>query len=147
VIAFVLIVPSFFGYGSLTVLSGSMEPALRVGDVVMEHRIPPLQARIGDVVTFRDPEQPGRLYTHRIVSMSVTGKEVSFVTRGDANTGVERWQIPAGGTIGRVEYRIPLLGYATNRAGSRIGRLGLIVAPAILLAIFEVRRIWHRGDD
>jgi signal peptidase len=147
VIAFVLIVPTFVGYGSLTVLSGSMEPTLHVGDVVLEHHISPVSARVGDVVTFRDPEAPARLYTHRVVSMSVSGKEVSFVTRGDANTGVERWRIPVGGRIGRVEYRIPLVGYLTNRAGSRLGRLALIVVPAILLAVFEVRRVWHRKDD
>jgi len=144
VIGVILIVPSFVGYGSLTVLSGSMEPTLHVGDVVIEDRVSPLDARIGDVVTFRDPEAPGRLYTHRIVSMTVSNDEVSFVTKGDANTGVERWRLPAGGKLGRVEYRIPLVGYLTNRAGSRLGRLGLIVLPAILFAIVEVRRIWRR---
>ncbi len=146
VLGAVLIVPSFFGYGSLTVLSGSMEPTLHVGDVVVEHRVPPLSVRIGDVVTFRDPEDPIRLYTHRVVSMSASEGSVAFVTRGDANTGVERWSIPRGGTVGRVEYRLPLLGYVTNRAGSRLGKLALLVLPAMLLGIAEVRRIWRRPE-
>jgi len=146
VIAFVLIAPSFFGFGSLTVLSGSMEPALHVGDVVVEDRVPPLSVRVGDVVTFRDPEDVNRLYTHRVVSMSASAGSVAFVTRGDANTGVERWSIPEGGTVGRVVLRIPFVGYATNRAGSRLGKLAFLVLPAILLAVVEVRRIWRRPD-
>jgi signal peptidase len=146
VLAAALIVPSFLGYGSLTVLSGSMEPALRVGDVVVEHRVPPLSLRVGDVVTFRDPANANRLYTHRVVSLSASDGSVAFVTRGDANTGVERWSVPEGGSVGRVEYRIPLLGYATNRAGSRMGKFALLVVPALLLGVGEVRRIWRKPD-
>src|SRR5262249_5139981 len=137
---------SFFGYSSLAVLSGSMTPTLRVGDVVVEHHVHPLSIRIGDIVTFRVPEHQERLYTHRVVEMSAEGDGVSFVTRGDANTGVERWTIPAAGTLVRVEYRIPYLGYVTNRAGSRLGRIAFLVVPALLLAVAELRRIWRRGD-
>jgi len=147
VLAIALIVPSFFGYGSVTVLSGSMTPTLHVGDVVVEHRISPLSVRVGDIVTFRVPEHQARLYTHRVVSMEAVGSDVSFVTKGDANTGFERWTVPASGTIGRVVVRIPFLGYVTNRAGSRIGRFGLLVIPAVLLAFVELRRIWRRSDD
>ena len=147
VLALALIVPSFFGYGSLTVLSGSMMPTLHVGDVVVEHRVSPLSVRVGDIVTFRVPEHQSRLYTHRVVSIEADGADVSFVTKGDANTGVERWTVPASGTIGRVELRIPYLGYVTNRAGSRIGRFALLVVPALLLALVELRRIWRRSDD
>jgi signal peptidase len=147
VLALALIVPSFFGYGSLTVLSGSMMPTLHVGDVVIEHKVSPLSVRVGDIVTFRVPEHQSRLYTHRVVSMEADGADVSFVTKGDANTGVERWTVPTSGTIGCVELRIPYLGYLTNRAGSRIGRFGLLVIPAVLLALVELRRIWRRSDD
>ena len=147
VLAIALIVPSFFGYGSVTVLSGSMTPTLHVGDVVIERRVPPLSVRVGDVVTFRVPEHQARLYTHRVIAIEAAGSDVSFVTKGDANTGVERWTVPASGTIGRVQARIPYLGYVTNRAGSRVGRFGLLVIPALLLAFVELRRIWRRSDD
>lgn len=136
-------VPTLFGYTSLTVLSGSMQPALGVGDVIVEKRVAPLTVRVGDIVTFRDPADATRLYSHRVVSMRAVGENVSFVTRGDANTGVERWTIPESGTVGRVAYRVPYLGYVANRAGSRFGRLGLIVLPVILLAFVELRRIWR----
>jgi signal peptidase I len=145
VISLAVAVPGVIWHSTMTVLSGSMTPTLRVGDVVVDQRIAPLDARVGDVITFRDPEDARKLYTHRVVGISVTGDTVSFVTKGDANTGVERWSIPESGSLGRVMLRVPKLGYVTDRAGSRVGKLLLIVAPAFLLGVFEIRRIWRKG--
>ena len=136
-------VPTLFGFQSFAVLSGSMEPAIGTGDIVVVRKIAPLDAKIGDVVTFRSPDDPGRLVTHRATSIQASGDTVTFVTRGDANTGVERWSIAASGTIGKVEYRIPKLGYVTNRVGSRFGRVAFLVLPALVLAVSELRRIWR----
>jgi signal peptidase len=144
--AAVVTVPTAFGYRTLTVLSGSMEPALHPGDLIVVDRISPLDARIGDIVTFRDPADSGRLITHRVRSFAIHGDTVSFVTRGDVNTGVERWRIPADGEMGRAVLRFPKLGYVTVRAGSRAGRLLLIALPALLLAVLALRSIW-RDDD
>jgi signal peptidase len=141
-IAGFLTVPMAFGYRGFVVLSGSMAPAIGTGDAVLVDSISPLQARIGDVVTFRSPEDPARMITHRVVSMRASGNLVQFVTKGDANTGVERWSVPADGAIGRVQYRVPKLGYITNRLGSRFGRFAFLVVPALLLGVMEVRRIW-----
>jgi signal peptidase I len=141
--------PTLFGFQSFAVLSGSMEPAIGTGDVVVVQKIAPLDAKIGDVVTFRSPEDPGKLVTHRATSIEASGETVTFVTKGDANTGVERWSIAAGGTIGKVEYRIPKLGYVTNRIGSRFGRFAFLVLPALVLLVSELRRIWRtepKGD-
>lgn len=146
-LAAIVTVPAALGYTSLTVLSGSMAPVLRTGDVVVAKKIAPADARPGDVVTFRDPGNTSKLITHRILQMRVLDGHSSFVTRGDANTGVERWVVPNQGTIARVDLRVPKLGYVTNVAGSRLGRLGFLVIPALLLAIFELRRIWGRADD
>lgn len=138
-----LSVPRMFGYHFFTVLSGSMEPTLAVGDLVVEAPLPPLDARVGDVITFRSPEDPARLITHRVVRVRASGGIASFVTKGDANTGTERWSIAEDGVVGRVSHRVPKLGYVTNRLGSRLGRLGLIVLPALLLGLYELKRIWR----
>src|SRR5437762_10664042 len=81
-------VARLYGYQSLTVMSGSMEPNIHVGDVVFDRTVAPLSAHVGDVVTFRDPQNQSRLLTHRIRSMKLVGANVKIVTRGDANTGV-----------------------------------------------------------
>jgi signal peptidase I len=135
-------VPNLFGLRDLTVLSGSMEPTIHTGDVVVERQISPLDVRLGDVVSFKDPEDPSILITHRVQSMVVHDDVVSIVTKGDANTGVERWSVSADGTLGKVEYHVWHFGYLLFWIRGRLGRIVLVVVPALLLGAYELVRIW-----
>jgi len=138
----VVALPNAMGMRSFTVMSGSMEPTIHVGDVVIDKKISPLDARPGDVVTFSDPTGRKRLITHRIRSLRVQGNTVRVVTKGDANNAVERWTVPADGRIGRVELRMWKLGYPLVYAHSRFGLIGLVAIPAFLLCLVELRKIW-----
>lgn len=137
------VAPQLAGYRSFTVRSGSMTPAIETGDVVVTEPISPLGARVGDVVTFVDPEGTGKLFSHRVQSVRAEGDQVAFVTRGDANTSTERWRVPAGGSIGKVVYRIPKVGYALAWIDSAPARLALIAIPALLLLWAALLRIWR----
>lgn len=137
------VAPRLAGYRSFTVRSGSMTPAIETGDVVVTEPISPLGARVGDVVTFVDPEGTGKLFSHRVQSLRAEGDEVAFVTRGDANTSTERWRVPADGSIGKVAYRIPKVGYALAWIDSGPARLALMAIPALLLLWAALVRIWR----
>lgn len=137
------VVPQLAGFHSFTVRSGSMTPAIETGDVEVTRSISPLSARVGDIVTFVDPEGTGKLFSHRVQSVRVLGDEVAFVTRGDANTATEHWRVPASGSVGRVVYRIPKVGYALARVDSAPARLALIAIPALLLLWAALVRIWR----
>lgn len=137
------VAPQLAGYRSFTVRSGSMTPAIETGDVVVTKPVSPLAARVGDVVTFVDPEGTGKLFSHRVQSVRTVGEEVAFVTRGDANTSTEHWRVPAEGSIGRVAYRIPKIGYALSWIDSGPARLALIAIPALLLLWAAMVRIWR----
>jgi signal peptidase I len=139
----VIAAPSLFGGRSLTVMSGSMEPALAVGDVVIGSRVSPAQVRVGDIITFSDPEGTGKLITHRVRRVRIADGTAHVVTKGDNTNAVERWDIPASGSLGRVEYRVPLLGFLVFWLNGPFGRIALIVIPALLLAGFELWRIWR----
>jgi signal peptidase I len=134
--------PLAIGDRSYVVRSGSMAPAIGSGDVLVTRPMDPLQARVGQIVTFKDPDGSGRLLTHRVRAVHWAGDQVNFVTQGDANTGQERWSVPVDGRIGRVLYRIPKLGYALVWAQGPVGRIGLVVVPALLLAAFSLACIW-----
>lgn len=134
--------PLAFDGRPYTVLSGSMEPAIAAGDLVIAKRIAPLDVAIGDVVTFQDPDEAGRLVTHRVGGMRREGRRVEFVTKGDANTSVEQWRVSTGDDLGRVAYRIPWIGHAAAPMRSNAGLAGLAIVLLLLMAN-ELARIWR----
>jgi signal peptidase len=142
-LAFVAGGSALIGLRSYTVMSGSMEPALHVGAVIVDERIRPADARTGDIVTFTSPTDPGILITHRVRRVLVQGSNVAFVTKGDANGSAERWKVPASGSIGRVRAQVPYLGYALAWTRGRTGRMALVVLPALLLGALWLRQIWR----
>jgi signal peptidase len=135
--------PVLFGMRSFAVLSGSMEPVLSTGDVAVDRTVSPREVRVGDVVTYVDPERQGRRITHRVRSVHIAGNRARFVTKGDANDAGERWEMSADGRLGRVTYRVPMVGYVLARLGDPRAKVALLVVPALLLAILELVRIWR----
>jgi signal peptidase I len=135
--------PLAFGDHPHTDLSGSMEPAISPGDVVVDEQIAPSEARVGDVVTFRDPEDQGKLLTHRVVAVRRAGSHFWFVTKGDANDSRERWRVATGGEIGRVLYTVPWVGHVAVLARTPLGWALLVGIPLLLLAAEELVRIWR----
>lgn len=142
-IALALALPLAFDARPLVVLSGSMEPALASGDVSVVRSIAPLDARPGEIVTFRDRDNAERLITHRVRAMHVQGDAVVFRTRGDANNVSETWRVQADGEIGRLMYRIPKLGWVLDFARSK-GLFVLLLGGALaLLLVVELTSIWR----
>ena len=143
VLALAIAGPLAFGDRPHTVLTGSMEPAISPGDVVIDEQIPPTAARVGDVVTFRDPEDQGRYLTHRVVGVRREGTHLWFVTQGDANNGREHWRVAADGEIGRVLYTVPWVGHVAVLARTPLGWALLVGVPLLLVCAEELLRIWR----
>jgi signal peptidase len=131
------------GYRVLVVRSDSMRPTIAAGDLILTRREHPSAARAGDVVTFSDPSRSGELVTHRVVGRRpVGGSRIAFVTRGDANTGVERWSIARDGTLGIYVGRLPRAGYGVAWLATPASRLVFVSAASLLLAAVLLRGIW-----
>jgi signal peptidase I len=141
-----IVVPFATGMRSLSVMSGSMEPAIHTGDVVVDEWVAPSAARVGDTVSFNDPERGNIVITHRVVTVRRRADHIDFVTRGDANTGVERWSAPATGRIGRVVYRVPRAGFLMVFTRTPWGKLLFLVIPAFAWGAWEIFRIWWPAD-
>jgi signal peptidase len=137
----IVTLPPVFGYSSLTVVSGSMEPTLGVGSVVIDEVISPLEAHPGDIVTFQDPLRPRRL-THRLQRMRVEGDTAYMTTLGDANDAPEHWTVQTDGRIGRVVATVPTLGYARAALGTRYARLA-VLAAVMALGAFLLADLWR----
>jgi signal peptidase len=143
ILALAIAGPLAFGDHPHTDLTGSMEPAISPGDVVIDEQIAPWEARTGDIVTFRDPEDESKLLTHRVVSTRDAGSYIWFVTRGDANNTTERWRVGATGEIGRVIYTVPWVGHLAVLTRTKLGWGLLVGLPLLLILIEELVRIWR----
>jgi signal peptidase I len=139
-------VPVAFDMRPLTVLTGSMRPAIEPGDMVVDEQIRGDQIRVGDIITFQEPRGE-RTITHRVRKVSISEGQARVTTRGDANDKPEKWQIPIGGSVGRVAYTVPKIGYPVTWSHSRNGRLALVSIPALILALWAMLRIWRSGED
>jgi signal peptidase len=135
------------GIHSYVVRSGSMQPAIDRGDVVVDRAIPPADARIGDTITFKDPVHKARTITHRVRAVSRHGNIMAFTTMGLANKTPEHWNVRADGEIGRVTWRIPKLGRAVSVVSTPIGVLLLVVLPALGLMGLHLHRIWSSAPS
>ena len=138
-----IVVPSLLGMKALTVISGSMEPTLGVGSLVLDERIAPLDARPGDIVSFPDPTRGGTLVTHRVRRVRAEGATAFFVTKGDANNASERWSVPTKGEIGRVAYHVPKVGYVRAFITGRNARFA-ILGGVLLLGLWILADVWRR---
>ena len=61
--------PSLFGYSVLRVSTGSMQPELMIGDVILGKSVDnPTALKVGDIITYRGSGQTeGLLVTHKVV--------------------------------------------------------------------------------
>ncbi|WP_336662798.1 signal peptidase I [Leucobacter sp. USHLN154] len=131
IVALAMGVPRLLGGTTLTVVTGSMQPAINPGDVVAVIPTDPDDLNDGDVVTFQPESDDPALITHRIISIDNTQSEPTFITRGDANTADDP-EIVADQIQGRVMYTIPYLGWATTLAGPAMPVLVGIAAVLLL---------------
>ncbi|MGH3032896.1 MAG: hypothetical protein ACRDNE_19435, partial [Gaiellaceae bacterium] len=98
----------------------------------------------GDVITFADPYEPGRLVTHRVVE-AVERPEggLAYRTKGDANARRDPWAIALPAQAGRTAFDVPYVGYGFWYAKTREARSLLIVLVAVLTLCWLLRRIWR----
>lgn len=95
---------SILGYRGYTVISGSMLPALQVGDYVVVKEVPFQSLENEDMITFKSNHV---IVTHRVVYRTTTG---ALITRGDANAIDDLLEVTTQEYIGKVQSRIPYLG-------------------------------------
>ena len=122
------------------VKSGSMEPTIRTGSIVV---VKPAQVyAVGDIVTFGKDSAREIPTTHRIVSITNGERGEIFSTKGDANEEADPMEVSAGAVIGKVIFTVPYAGFVLDFARQPIGFTLLIGIPAGVIILDEAARIF-----
>ena len=135
-LVFLAIAPRLVGFQGHVVVSGSMEPRLSPGDVVLTRPVLPQDLQPGQVLLFPDPEGTDRLVLHPLVSFDARG---DLVTRGDANQSNDTTHVPARSVIGEAQVRVPYVGlpayWRHSGQWSEMGMLATLLASATVFAV------------
>ena len=143
IIALLLIVSTFpiaGNYELLIVQSGSMEPAIKTGSLVIIK--PASEYKAGDVITFGPVTKGKSPTTHRIVNVSLQNGKPVYLTKGDANEEADTSEVLARDVLGKVLLDIPFIGYALTAAKRPAGFAVLIIIPALILLFDEGKKIF-----
>ena len=121
-------VPTFFGYKSFVIVSGSMLPELQIGDIVVIKPVEEGTLKEGDIISFREGNS---IVTHRIDHVIDSGKR--FITKGDANSSEDINPVTYDNIEGKYEFKIANLG---NFVLFMQNKIGIIVVALIIYMIY-----------
>lgn len=139
---------SLFGYRYYTILTPSMEPSYKVGDMVFVKITKADNINVGDAITF-NPSQDSEAYlTHRVAEKlpDYQGTGVTcFRTKGDANDSEDSFLIDEERVIGVVKLGIPKIGYIVRFVQLR----WYFVLPLVILifVFFKLLGIYFARDE
>ncbi|ASN41072.1 signal peptidase I [Arthrobacter sp. 7749] len=153
-LALIAMLPALLGWHSTVVQSGSMEPHISAGDVVLAAEFGATQqVPVGGVVQYTSPaeaEPSGveKTRLHRIVAENPDG---TFVTAGDANVEVDSTPLDRGQITGQARLLVPMVGLPGLWLGSgnlaALSWWSLLTLFAVLVAVFGDRPTKLEDED
>jgi signal peptidase I len=152
----VLAAPRLLGLQPTIVLSGSMEPALRVGGLAFVRSLeaplvieggstgdPTAAIGKGEIITFRAPRNPEYRVSHRVIGVIDNRDGRRFATRGDANAQPDPVLVPAENVVGTVAYHVPYLGYLVSWLQRPWAFIVLAGLPTAFIVVSESRSVFR----
>jgi len=138
------------------VTSGSMEPTLKLGDIIYVSHANAEEIKVGDIISFHNEEY---IITHRCVEILQQENKTYFKTKGDANEDADSFLISEDAIIGKIPYtkifdyklyaKMPRVGYLSEFVHTKIGFILFILIPSYLLIGFKAYNIFNilQGRD
>lgn len=131
------------GFQPEVVYTGSMRPTFPIGSLVFARSVPSASVRVGDVISFVDPQEPSKVVTHRVVQRLARPGGFAFRTKGDFNSARDPWNLALPARAGRIAFHVPVAGYVLWYGRTREARLVLVAAMALALLGSLLRSIWR----
>lgn len=135
----------FFGHSLFRVVTGSMEPAIPVGTILLAQETPVEEIQVDDIVCFRstNPGSSGMIVTHRVVGVYDTPDDIRCLrTKGDNNLSVDANPVTEQYLIGRIIWHTGdgsiMAGFISFITGEN-GFFVCLILPVLLIAAWIFR--------
>jgi signal peptidase len=136
-----IFVAPHFGWHLDIVYGGSMEPAIKIGSLVVIKPVQPQDIKVDDIITYRSAAESGMVTTHRVIEVMHNDGSLVFRTKGDANEDPDINPVAANELVGKLTLDIPYLGYLELLLRTRLGMILLIGLPVAAIIGMELRNI------
>lgn len=124
--------PLSLPFTSYTITSGSMEPIIPAGSIVIVSKTP--EVNVGDISAFVSPSDLQTTIVHRIMKRETTDNGILYSTKGDNNNASDNWVVKPQQIIGKVLFTIPVVGYIGAQSKSPVGFAIFIGIPLFFFA-------------
>lgn len=130
--------PSFFGYKTYVIVSGSMQPEIQIGDLVIVKEASDNELQVGDIISYKDGQS---IITHRISEKIEEMGRVEYRTKGDNNNTDDGKMIKTNLIEGKVIKVIPYLGTIALALQKKVA----IVVGGIIIYLYIAHSINTKG--
>ncbi|CUR54683.1 Signal peptidase I [metagenome] len=115
IITISVLIPRVAGATPYVILTGSMEPAMPPGTLVVAKPVDPEKIGVGTVVTYQLKSGEPTVVTHRVTQVGITSTgQYRLTTQGDANNTPDEKLVRPVQIRGERWYYVPYVGYVTN---------------------------------
>lgn len=126
------------GWRAYVVMSGSMEPAIMTGNLVVTK--PEKQYETGDIITFSGGQE--LMITHRVTSIRQENGQAVYTTKGDANAQEDLTPVYPESISGRVAFQVPYLGRFIELVKTPKGFVIFVIVPATIVIYEELKSLF-----
>ena len=130
-------VPDFFGIKPFVLVTGSMEPAIYGGDLVITKTVDPSKLKPDDIISFKDGNS---VITHRIKELTEKDGKPAFITQGDANNAADENSVAYSQVEGIHLFKIGRLGNLAMFMQTPAGMLIFVGIPMCGFIIYDIIR-------
>lgn len=134
--------PSAFGFRTYSIITKSMEPVLKKGDVILVQERNTSSYKVGDIITFKGTsgDLKGKIVTHEIVGIKLENGKNIFYTKGIQNIS-EDPAVYEDEILGKYIYKFKFFSLIERIMDTKVGFILIIIIPLGYIYFYEIRDI------
>ena len=130
---------SVFNFRMFTVITGSMAPKYKIGDVLLAKEIKPEDIKVGDTISYlgKVDSFKDKVITHQVTKIEKTDNKFYFHTKGLANL-VEDPVVSEDQLYGKVIYKCFIISIIYKIVSTNVGFYLFIIIPVLYIISSEI---------